>query len=182
MNVLLQAVAHDSESRRDRIVTMKIIAVFVCCAILLVPRPGPAQTSGPTETFDTARLTPEEIAEILGGVERSAYDIPESWRAELRVTRVNLGACAGIVLQGTDLLCGATGNCQVFVFRNTHGHWVSLFGDGQAPIGESFQFGPGMSSGIRDFSVLTNVSAQAGTRVTYVFDGRLYRRKARASR
>lgn len=159
---------------------MSVIAGFI--GLLLAPRPAQAQTSEPKDSFVAARLTTEEIGEILAGVERSAYDIPKSWRDELQVKRVDLGGDAGIVVQGTKLLCGATGNCQVFVFRNTHGHWVSLFGDGQAPSGDSFQFGPGLSHGIKDFSVRTNLSAATDEHMTYAFDGRVYRRRERARR
>jgi hypothetical protein len=155
-------------------------AVFIAYTFLFAPRFGQAQTPGPKDTFSTARLAASEIREILAGVERSAYDTPESWRTELRVKGVDLGTAEGIVLQGTKLLCGGTGNCQVFVFRRAHGHWVTLFGDEQAPIGESFELGPGSSHGIKDFSVVTNISADASERVTYVFDGRLYRRKEHA--
>jgi hypothetical protein len=127
-----------------------------------------------------ARRAASETREILAGVRRSAYDSPESWRIELRVKRVDLGAVDGIVLQGTKLLCRGTGNCQIFVFGRTHGHWVTLFGDDQAPIGESFEFGPGRSHGIEDLSVLTNISADATERVTYVFDGSVYQSKEHA--
>ena len=156
---------------------MKTVAGLICSVMLLALHPTRPQSSAPKETFASARLAAGEIREILAGVERSAYDTPDSWATELRVMRVNLGVDPGIVLQGTNLLCGATGNCQVFVFRKTQSHWVSLFGPQEAPIGESFQFGPGLSHGIKDFTLVTNTSAQAADRVTYAFDGRRYRRR-----
>src|SRR5215470_17021493 len=69
------------------------------------------------DAFRAANLSPCETAEILKQVEGSAYDYPDDWTRELRVRRVGLGGSPGLVLQGSKLLCGATGNCQTWVFR-----------------------------------------------------------------
>ena len=158
---------------------MKIAAFLVFNAILLFPCPAfpQAQSLGPKDTFAAARLSPKEVQQIIAGVEQLAYDTPDSWSEELRAKRVNLGSSPGLVLQGTKLLCGGTGNCQVFVFRNANNRWVSLFGDDQAPLAEAFQLGPGVTRGIKDFTVTANSSAEAGQRVTYKFDGKFYRAK-----
>ncbi len=158
---------------------MKIAAFLVFNAILLFPCPAfpQAQTLGPRYTFPAAGLSAKEVRQIIAGVERLAYDTPDSWSEELRAKRVNLGSSPGLVLQGTKLLCGGTGNCQVFVFRNANNRWISLFGDEQAPLAEAFQLGPGVTRGIKDFTVTANSSAEAGQRVTYKFDGKFYRAK-----
>jgi hypothetical protein len=133
------------------------------------------QTAAPSETFAAAKLSAQEVREILAGVEASAFDRPDSWEAELRVSRVDLGAGRGLVVRGTKLLCGGTGNCQTWVFRNVRGRWVSLFTE--APLGESFQLGPAVTGGIKDFTIVANVSAESGKRVTYKYDGKVYRAK-----
>jgi hypothetical protein len=51
-----------------------------------------------------------------------------------------------------------------------------LFENEQAPIAESFQFGPAIAHGIKDLTV-TRMSAVDGQRVTYTFDGSVYRAK-----
>jgi len=160
-------------------VKMKIAAFLVFNALLLFPCPAfpQAQSLGPKDTFAAARLSATEVRQIIAGVEQLAYDTPDSWSEELRAKRVNLGSSPGLVLQGTKLLCGGTGNCQVFVFRNANNRWVSLFGDEQAPLAEAFQLGPGVTRGIKDFTVTANSSAEAGQRVTYKFDGKFYRAK-----
>ena len=104
---------------------MKIAAFLVFNAILLFPCPAfpQAQSLGPKDTFAAARLSATEVRQIIAGVEQLAYDTPDSWSEELRAKRVNLGSSPGLVLQGTKLLCGGTGNCQVFVFRNANNRW-----------------------------------------------------------
>jgi hypothetical protein len=146
-------------------------------AILLCSNPAlpQAQSLGPKDTFAAAKLSANEEREIVAGLEQSAYDTPESWTKEVRIKRIDLGEGPGIVVQGTNLLCGGTGNCQTWVFRKANHRWVSLFGNDQAPLAESFQLGPATTNGIRDFTIVTNSSAKTSQRVTYKFDGRLYR-------
>jgi len=159
--------------KRMRIATLLILTVtfFTCRALPQV------QSLGAKDTMLAAKLSTKEMQEIVAGVEPSAYDTPDSWSEELRAKRINLGGSAGIVLQGTKLLCGGTGNCQIFVFRKVNDKWVSLFGNDRAPLTESFQLGPGVTHGIKDLTVVTNSSAQSSQRVTYKFDGRYYRAK-----
>ena len=133
------------------------------------------QTIGLDETFAAGKLPAAEAREIITGVEKSAYDTPESWEKELRVRRVDLGSGPGIVVRGTNLLCGATGNCQMWVFRRVNGRWLSLFDINDAPIADGFQLGPMVTRGIKDLVVTANVSAERGSRTTYQFDGSVYR-------
>jgi hypothetical protein len=73
-------------------------------------------------------------------------------------------SCHSRSLQGTNLLCGDTGNCQLFVFRKANDKSVSLFGGDQAPLAESFQLGPIFTRGIKGLTVVTNTSADSTAR------------------
>jgi hypothetical protein len=155
------------------------VAVFglLFTMLLEVATLAQPQSLGPKDTLAAARLSPKEVTEIIAAVEQSAYDVPDSWTDELRARRINLGASPAIVVEGTKTLCGGTGNCQIFVLRQVNGHWLSLFGDQQAPIGESFEFGPGVARGVKDLTIITNLSAKSGKQITYTFDGKMYRTK-----
>ena len=91
------------------------------------------------------------------------------------MTQVDLGDGPGIVLRGTKMLCGGTGNCQLFVVRKLNGAWVSLFEGAQAPLAESYELGPGVTDGIKDLTVTTNTGAQSSERIRYRFDRHVYR-------
>jgi hypothetical protein len=151
---------------------MKMLLNFLLFAAAALAQ---MQSVGLNETLAAAKLSTKEIGEIIFGVEKSAYDVPESWTKELRVRRVDLGNGPGLVIRGTELLCGGTGNCQIWVFRNVNGRWASLFDT--APIAEAFQLGPAVTRGIKDLTITSNVSADAGTRTIYKFDGKGYRVK-----
>ena len=86
-----------------------------------------SQTLGTSDTFTAAKLTKQEITQLIPILEQLAYDIPDSWDTELRAKRIELGNSQGLVLEGTNLLCGGTGNCQIFVFRRVNSRWISLF-------------------------------------------------------
>ena len=127
------------------------------------------------ETLAKLGLPQAELKQVISGVEAAAYDSPDSWEKELRARRVSLGAAPGLVLRGTDLLCGATGNCQIFVFRRVGDKWLALFEGEQAPVVEGFSFGPGLAQGIKDLHVISNSSADKSAQATYRFDGKFYR-------
>ncbi|HEX5235737.1 MAG TPA: hypothetical protein VFW25_10450 [Silvibacterium sp.] len=156
---------------------MKIVPRCVAIAMvsLVVTAFSHAQSPGEKDTLAAAKLSPTELHQILDAVEQSAYDTPDSWDDELRAKRVDLGESPGIVLQGRKLLCGATGNCQLFVFRKVNDKWVSLFAGSEVPVVEGFRFGPGVTHGIKDLTVSSNSSAESSERITYKFDGQLYR-------
>ena len=135
-----------------------------------------AKTLGAADTFAAAKLTQKDVSQLIPALEELAYDTPDSWNTELRAKRIDLGSSPGLVLEGTNLLCGATGNCQIFVFRRVNDRWISLF-QGQPPICDAFTFGPGTLNGIKNLTVATNQSAETAQRVTYQFDGQFYRSK-----
>lgn len=135
-----------------------------------------AKTLATADTFAAAKLMQKEVSQLIPALQELAYDIPDSWNTELRAKRIDLGSNPGLVLEGSNLLCGGTGNCQIFVFRRANDRWVSLF-QGQAPICEAFTFEPGTTNGIKNLTVTTNQSAETAQRVTYQFDGQFYRSK-----
>jgi hypothetical protein len=143
--------------------------------LLAIAAPAQSQTLAEKDTLASAKLSATERRQIISAVEQLAFDTPESWGKELRVRRVELGSSPGIIVQGTDLLCGGTGNCQLFIFRRVNDKWVSLFGDDQAPMADGFELGPGITHGIKDLTVTTTSSAKSTQRVIYRFDGRHYR-------
>jgi hypothetical protein len=128
----------------------------------------------PADTFGVAGLSEAARRQVLQAIRELAYDTPDSWAEELKLKKIDLGGSSGLVVQGTKLLCGATGNCQLFVFRNVHGKWVSLF-DRDAPLADSYVFGPDSTNGIKDLTTTVNTSAEQVTRTVYKFDGRSYR-------
>jgi hypothetical protein len=148
----------------------------VLCLVLALTTCANSKTLGAAETFAAAKLPKKEITQLIPVLEQLAYDIPDSWNTELRARRVDLGNSEGLVLEGTNLLCGGTGNCQIFVFRKVNEQWVPLF-QAEAPLGDAFTFGPETSNGIQDLSVASNQSAEAVHRVRYRFDGQFYRSK-----
>lgn len=45
---------------------------------------------------------------------------------------------------------------------------------------ESFQFGPGVTHGIKDLAISSNSSAEAGKHTVYAFDGEVYKEVKKA--
>ena len=127
------------------------------------------------ETLAKLNLNASELKQVISGVETAAFDSPDSWERELLARRISLGAAPGLVLQGTNLLCGGTGNCQIFVFRRVGRDWVPLFAGEEAPVVEGFSFGPEATQGIKDLHVQANSSAEKSSSRTYRFDGKFYR-------
>jgi len=148
-----------------------LVTSFVFVAALALSQ---VQSLDAKETFAAAHFSSQEAAEVIRAVSNSAFDIPDSWETELRARRVDLGTEAGLVLQGTNLLCGGTGNCQIFVLRKVNQRWTSLFGNEQAPIGEGYFFGPKATNGVKDLTVVANDSFDHSSRVKYRFDGVAY--------
>src|ERR1043165_9624335 len=97
------------------------------------------QSLSSRDTFQAAALPPAEVKQVVEQVEDSAYDVADDWESELRVRRVDLRASPGLILQGSKLLCGATGNCQTWVFRKAHNKWVVMFAKDDVPIAEGFR-------------------------------------------
>jgi hypothetical protein len=126
------------------------------------------------ETFVAAKLTAAEQKQIVDQVENTSFDAPDSWETELRVRRVSLGESDGLIVRGTQLLCGGTGNCETWVFRRCLGKWLNMF-DQEAPIVSGFGFEQEASGGIKNFLVSTNSSTAMESRILFKFDEKVYR-------
>lgn len=126
-----------------------------------------------TEILRQSELSTSEVNQILAQVDDTAYDIPESWEKELLARRVSLGSSDGLVLQGTSLLCGATGNCQMWVFRRSGTRWVCLF-RGQAPVADGFGFEQQAGYGIRSLVLSSHMSADETDYSVFTYNGRAY--------
>jgi hypothetical protein len=154
--------------------TTFLLACVLAAAYVAVAR-DEMESLGAQETWSAARLSAKESAEIIAAIRDSAFDTPESWKRELRARRVSLGSAPGLIVEGSNLLCGGTGNCQLWVLRKAGQKWVSLFGSDQAPLAESFRLGPTSTHGIKDLTVAANSGAEHVEVVTYRFDGKAYR-------
>lgn len=136
-----------------------------------------AQLPGPKDTFANSGLSAKEARDITAAVEASAYDTPDSWTDELRLKKAVIGDTPGLIVRGTKLLCGATVNCQTWVFRQASGRWLSLFRTEEPPVVDNISFGPSAAHGIKDLTVSVNLGAESEQKTTYSFDGQEYRRK-----
>jgi hypothetical protein len=145
-------------------------SLFVCWT----PASAQMQSLGNKDTVAVANISEDEFHEIVGAVKKSAYDVPKSWKAELRFRRIDLGNYPGLAVQGTNLLCGGTGNCQIWLFRKANAHWTPLFGNEQTILAEGFEFGRALANGIKDLTIINNVSAYETKRTNYKFNGRRY--------
>jgi hypothetical protein len=121
-----------------------------------------------------AQLTPKERQQIFEEVEAISFDVPDVWESELRLRRMALGSVEGLIIQGTNLLCGGTGNCETVVLRRSRDRWIAMF-QREAPIGHGFAFLSHSSHGIKDFVVAANLSAESDRYIFYRFDGQYYR-------
>jgi hypothetical protein len=165
---------------RPRVITLAFALVTDLLAIGLVLAqsiriPPMQKTLADFETFQSAKMSSNEANGILRQIEETSLDYPDSWRSELRLRRVSLGDTDGLVVRGTKLLCGGTGNCQTWIFRQrSNGRWVTMF-QRQAPIISAFGFADHTSRGIRDLVTLADASAETRSYIVFAFDGKFYR-------
>jgi hypothetical protein len=160
---------------------LSTLAFVLAAELLIISRPFAQSIRIPSmqsldngETFQAAKLPSPETDGILKQVEETSFDYPDAWQSELRVRRVSLGDTDGLVVRGTKLLCGGTGNCQTWVFRRSNGRWISMF-QHQAPIVSVFGFADKTSHGIRALATLAHASAETSTYTVFDFDGSFYR-------
>ena len=126
------------------------------------------------ETFRAAKLTAAEQTQIIDQVENTSFDAADSWETELRVRRISLGQVDGLIIRGTQLLCGGTGNCETWVFRQSQGKWLNMFAQ-EAPVVSGFRFEQEANGGVKNFLVSTTSSAATEKRTLFKFDGKVYR-------
>jgi len=121
-----------------------------------------------------AGLTSTELRQITAEVMRTTFDMPDSWDEELRARRVFWGASEMLVVRGSHLLCGGTGNCQVWVFARLKNRWVPTF-DQRAPIASGLAFEEDVSKGLNNLILVTNLGGDKDRYTRYRFDGKFYR-------
>ena len=121
-----------------------------------------------------ASLPAAEVKQVLDQVERTSFDTPDSWENELRLRRLPIAGGDGLVVRGTAMLCGGTGNCETWLFRRVKGAWVNMF-EGEAPVISSFGFGRQVNHDLPDFIATAPLSAAKSNYMVYVFDGAFYR-------
>lgn len=128
------------------------------------------------DTFVQSGLRPAARKEILENVALTAYDRPESWEAELRVRHERVGPWHVAIVRGTSMLCGATGNCQTWLFRLDGSHWHNVIAAGQAPIVDAISLTRAGRSRPWRLATRTRISAEESRFAGYRFDGRLFQR------
>ncbi len=128
------------------------------------------------DTFVDSGLKPAARREIFDAVAITAYDTPESWDAELRVRRQRVGPWFVAVVRGTSLLCGATGDCQTWLFRLEGKHWVNVIAAGQAPIVDALSLTRAGRGRPWRLMARAHVSAEERRFADYRFDGRVFQR------
>jgi len=126
------------------------------------------------ETLSVLRLSSAEQKQILNQIEMTSFDTPDAWWQELRVRRISLGTTEAIVVRGTNLLCGATGNCETWVFRRANRQWLNMF-IGEAPVVSSIGLVVDQTKGIRNIVLAAHVSASSATWTEYAFGGAFYK-------
>ena len=151
-----------------------LACVFVAIALAQSVSIPPMDHLKASETLQAAKLSSTEIKQICEQLETTSFDVPESWETELRGRRVSLGNEDGLVIQGTELLCGGTANCQTWVLRRSNGKWLTMFKD-QAPIASAFGFQPEARAGHKNFLIAANSSADAENYIVYHSNGEFYR-------
>ncbi|HKW01574.1 MAG TPA: hypothetical protein VJN96_17235 [Vicinamibacterales bacterium] len=150
------------------------------CSLLMLAAAQPAPTTmdhlRPAETVAAARLTPAEKREIFSQLDNTSFDTPDSWDKEALIRRLRLGDSDGLVVQGSKLLCGGTGNCATWVFRRTKDGWRNLV-SGDAPLASAFGFSDAMTNGVPNLVLETHLSADVTRRTVFTFNGGVYQRR-----
>jgi hypothetical protein len=150
-------------------------AIALCLLLPPTALHGSFSQTAHWESFRQAHLSDRERKQIIEQIENTSFDSPDSWDTELQIERTSLGQSAGLIVRGTQLLCGATGNCQTWVFRLSQGKWLNMFAK-EPPIVSEFQFKLDENQGIKDLLVSSALSANKRQRTLFKFDGKFYRR------
>jgi hypothetical protein len=125
-------------------------------------------------TFRDAAIPPSQIRQITAQIEKTSFDAPDSWEQELRIRRVAMGQADVLVVRGTSLLCGATENCQAWVFLRSQQRWRNLI-QGPAPLASGLGFEERVSAGLKNLVLVTNAGRQKDRYTRYRFNGQFYR-------
>jgi hypothetical protein len=110
----------------------------------------------PGDTLWRARLSPRQRTAIIAQVQATSFDTPANWKTELLAKQAQLGSERLLIVRGSKLLCGATANCQTWLFRWTGTRWMNAI-EGKPPIVSSLRLQ--MSRGAYELIGCSNVSA-----------------------
>jgi hypothetical protein len=172
-------------SQRERssraLIAFAFRALFAVFPIVLMTADAIAQTLElpamhqlrDADKFRAAVSSPEEAEQILAQIQETSFDWPDSWESELRARRVSLGNVDGLIVQGSKLLCGGSGNCQTWIFASLQKRWTALFGK-EAPIVAGFGFLQTKNSGVSDLVTDTNAGGGRDSYIVFGFDGSHY--------
>jgi hypothetical protein len=107
---------------------------------------------------------------IMAELNKEAYwdGPPATGAARVKFVRLNAFGRTGIEVRAPNKWCGATGNCEVWIFDSKTGTLL-VKGDGW-----DYVFHRATHHGVFDFSVRLNMSAFSGTIAEYQFDGNVY--------
>src|SRR3974390_1364267 len=162
--------------RAQTAVRWSVGGLILCWALLAAPIKARESHPSSADSLSGANLPKDAIQQILKEIEATAYDTPKSWEVELRIEHLQLGDAPALVVKGSDLLCGPTANCQVWVFRRSAGGRGRFLFPPQPLIVDSAMFGPKKTRGVEDLVVTTNWSTSSAKKYTYKFDGAVYRK------
>jgi hypothetical protein len=171
--------ANQSEANVAARLIIPAVALMVVCAVgarAQTPELPPMSQLGAGDKFQGAKLPRQEVEQIIAQVETTSFDWPDSWDSELRIRRVSLGDQEGVIVQGTNLLCGGSGNCQTWILHQLEGRWTGLL-ENQAHLISGFGLLPNLSNGIRDLVTVTNAGGNRDLYTFFVFDGSRYRER-----
>lgn len=158
-----------------------LAAVLWLVPLLSVARPGDDAASAhhlgsPNAPISSLGLSPDQVEDVVGQVAATSFDTPPSWPSELRARRVRLGGRSALLVAGSDLLCGGTGACEMWVFYRSGGHWRNAFA-GQAPIVVGFSISSHSANGLPDLVATTPLGAGRDRVAVFAFDGAIYRQQ-----
>jgi hypothetical protein len=156
-----------------RLMTLWIISFLLA----RFPMTASAQTPGSTKAQPQAewslaeapmkRLLKERIvAELNKAADKDGP--PVTGAARVKFVRLNASGRTGIEVRAPNEWCGATGNCEVWIFDSKTSNLLAK-GDGW-----DYVFHRATHRGLFDFSVRLNMSAFSGTITEYQFDGNVY--------
>jgi hypothetical protein len=151
------------------------LAIALCVLLPFTALYGSFSQIAHWKTFRQAQLSDGERKQIIEQIENTSFDSPDSWDTELQIQRTSLGQSAGLIVRGTQLLCGATGSSQTWVFRLSQGKWLNMFAK-EAPILSEFKFEQDENQGIKNLLVSSALSANTQQRTLFKFDGKVYRK------
>ena len=133
------------------------------------------QSLGAQNTWAAAHISQQDQRQIIDALQASAFDEPSSWLTEFRLRQIDQNRQRILIVSAAHDLCGATGNCQLWVFRRSAGHWSSLLPE--PCMAEWFRILPTSNRGMPDLLIATHLGDGPPNLNHFRFDGRSYKRR-----